>query len=55
MPIDPEEPDEGESPEDEAEPVEVLHAAEIDRLQREIASSKQRQRAFERYLQLLEK
>jgi hypothetical protein len=53
IPPDLEEPGEGEPLEDEAEPVEALHAAEIDRLLREIVSSKQRERAFERYLELL--
>jgi hypothetical protein len=60
-PVPPDEPDEtydGEpregEPEPDAEPVEVLHAAELDRLQREIAASQERQRAFERYLELLD-
>jgi len=48
--------DEGESPEDDVarEPDDVLHAAEIERLQREINLSRERQRAFERYLVLLD-
>jgi hypothetical protein len=56
VPIDLDEGEEGESDEDEIarEPDEVLHAAEIERLQREISLSRERQRAFERYLELLD-
>ena len=50
------EDEEGDAPEDEVarEPDDVLHAAEIERLQREINLSRERQRAFERYLVLLD-
>ena len=56
VPIELDEDEEGESPEDEIarEPDDVLHAAEIERLQREINLSRERQRAFERYLVLLD-
>jgi hypothetical protein len=55
QPFEPEpiELDEGEE-EDSREPDEVLQAAEIERLQREISESRERQRAFERYLELLD-
>ncbi len=51
--LEPSELDEGEE-EVAREPDEVLHAAEIERLQREISGSRERQRAFERYLELLD-
>jgi hypothetical protein len=56
VPFELDEDEEGESPEDEIprEPDDVLHAAEIERLQREINLSRERQRAFERYLVLLD-
>ena len=61
VPIEQDEDEEGESPEGQPveegvarEPDDVLHAAEIERLQREINLSRERQRAFERYLVLLE-
>jgi hypothetical protein len=55
-PIELDADEEGESIEDAVarEPDEVLHAAEIERLQREIGLSRERQRAFERYLELLD-
>jgi hypothetical protein len=58
QPIDPEPipPDEPEEPDAEpAEPDEVLQEAEIERLRGEISASLQRQRAFERYLELLDR
>ena len=52
VPFELDDDDGAESPEDELqnarEPDDVLHAAEIERLQREINLSRERQRAFER-------
>ena len=55
-PIELDADEEGEPDEDEfaSEPEDALQAAEIERLEREISLSRGRQRAFERYLELLD-